>query len=70
MVPINKEDSKWKTIAIELDDEDFRLLNNNKIWEKGIKIRQFRGWRWWRGDKTQPISSNISRSSVCDSWND
>ena len=49
--PLNYPTSWWRTLAIELSDDDYQVLNNPEIWEAGLKIRDFKGWKFWRQNR-------------------
>ena len=66
IVPLNKADSWWRTIALELSEEDYLLLNNPEIWAAGIRIRDFRGWKFWRGNNRRRFDTPSSR--IRESW--
>ena len=46
--------SKWGTVVIELNDKDYETLSNLDFWEADMKIRQWKGLRFWR-DETRPV---------------
>ena len=46
--------SKWGTVVIELNDKDYETLSNLDFWETDMKIRQWKGLRFWR-DETRPV---------------
>ena len=48
---LSKEYTDYLTVAIELNEEDYTLLNDVNFWDPQVRIRKFLGWRWWRGEK-------------------
>ena len=69
---LNRTDSWWRTIAVELSDEDYNILNKPEIWENGISLREYRGWRFWHGPKRRSTHNsnnpNTARNAVRESW--
>ena len=68
--PISKTYSKWLTIAIETNPEDYETLNNPSLWQSGLEIREFVGWRWWRSEKPKRLTTHDIRSSLRMQWKD
>ena len=63
---LNKTCQDTRTIAIELNPEDYRLLSNRSIWNSNMKISEFKGDRFWRRNN---IRTKVDRKfSVRDSW--
>ena len=60
------EKSWCTTLAIELNETDYNTLSQPDFWEKQIKIRQFYGFRWWRGIK-RPTKQEV-KSSMRMQW--
>ena len=68
---LNRDDSWWHTVAIELSDEDYNVINDSDNWENGIRLRQFTGFQFWRRNPRirYTPSSDGGRSAVRESWN-
>ena len=66
--PLSREGSSWLTLAIELSEDDYNLLSNPDIWEPQIRIRDFKGWRFWRSQTQQRPNREELRNSVRMSW--
>ena len=62
-----KEYSEWRTIAIELSDEDYEILSNPNVWHPRFRIKDFVGRRFWR-NKASIISPTERKSAVFQSW--
>ena len=69
MACLSRKYSPWLTIAIELDTEDYNILSDINIWENHISIREFVGWRFWRGDRPKRLTAGDIKKSVRMSWN-
>ena len=41
-----KDYSNWRTIAIEISDEDYQILSNPDIWGLELRIKDFVGRRF------------------------
>ena len=65
---LNKICQDTRTIAIELNDEDYSLLSNRSIWNSNMKISEFTGRRFWRLNNTR-LTKTERKYSVRDSWN-
>ena len=67
--PINLayEYSSWRTIAIELSDNDYELLSKPEIWPSDTTLRDFTGQRWWR-NKASNLTPIERKSSVRQQW--
>ena len=67
--PINmaKEYSKWRTIAIELSDNDYELLSKPEFWDSNILLRDFKGRRWWRNPASN-LTVDERRNSFRQHW--
>ena len=61
------EYARWRTIAIELSDEDYDLLSKPEFWEANIRIRDFVGRRWWRNPASN-LSANERQNSIRQQW--
>ena len=51
--------------------EDYQVLNNPDIWEAGLKIRDFKGWKFWRGNRRrnfEPPENRVRESWGLPSW--
>ena len=66
-VILNKVFQKTRTIAIELTDEDYRLLSNRNIWNPNMMISEFEGNRFWRRNSMR-LTPTERKNSVKDSW--
>ena len=66
--PLSRDGSSWLTIAIELSDDDYATLSDCNIWEPRIRIREFKGWKWWRSDRPQRPSPEEIRSTMRMQW--
>ena len=66
-VNIAKDYSEWRTLAIELSNEDYNILSNPNLWSAKLRIKDFVGRRFWR-NKASNISANERRSTVNQSW--
>ena len=62
-----KDYSEWRTIAIELSDEDYEILSNPNVWHPRFRIKDFVGRRFWR-NKASIISPTERKSAVFQSW--
>ena len=62
--------TKHLTVAIELNDDDFLLMNDVNFWDPQLRIRKFVGWRWWRGamQKKPKITPQERKNAVRNSW--
>ena len=69
MACLSRKYSPWLTIAIELDTGDYNILSDINIWENHISIREFVGWRFWRGDRPKRLTAGDIKDSVYMSWN-
>ena len=47
------------TIAIELNDHDYDILTNSDFWLSNIRIRAWRGFRWWRLPEKLPQNDQV-----------
>ena len=65
---LNKICQDTRTIAIELNAEDYRLLSNRSIWNSNMKISEFKGERFWRRNNMR-LTKVERKNSVRDSWN-
>ena len=63
---LSRVHSPWLTVAIELSENDFEILNNEVSWEKDLAVRPFLGRRYWR--LTRRLSKEETRNSVKMSW--
>ena len=66
-VNIAKDYAEWRTLAIELSNEDYNILSNPNLWSAKLRIKDFVGRRFWR-NKASNISANERRSTVYQSW--
>ena len=62
-----KEYSKWRTIAIELGDNDYELLSKPEFWDSNILLRDFKGRRWWRNPASN-LTVDERRNSFRQQW--
>lgn len=62
-----KEYSKWRTIAIELNNTDYDLLSSPDFWDNGIRFSDFRGRRHWR-NRASNLSPDDRRNSFRQQW--
>ena len=62
-----KDYSKWRTIAIEISDEDYQILSNPEIWDSNLMIKDFKGRRYWH-NKASTMTANERKSTVYQSW--
>ena len=51
---LSGEDQWYLTVAIELNEEDYKLLFDPNFWDPHCHIRKFLGNRWWRGERKGP----------------
>ena len=58
-----KDYSAWRTVAIELCNEDYEILSNPDIWDSKLRIKDFVGRRYWH-NKASTMSSNERKSTV------
>ena len=67
--PVNlaKEYSRWRTLAIELSDNDYELLSKPEFWDTNIQLKDFEGRRWWR-NKASNLSQNERQNSMRQQW--
>ena len=62
-----KNYSKWRTIAIELNNSDYELLSNPDFWSTNIRFADYIGRRFWRNNASK-MSPNDRRSSMRQQW--
>ena len=62
-----KDYSRWRTVAIELCDEDYSILSNQDLWDSELRIKDFVGRRFWH-NKASIMTANERKSSVYQSW--
>lgn len=62
-----KDYSKWRTVAIEISDEDYQILSNPEIWDSNLMIKDFKGRRYWH-NKASTMTANERKSTVYQSW--
>ena len=62
-----KDYSTWRTVAIELSNEDYEILSNPDIWDSNLRIKDFVGRRYWH-NKASIMSVNERKSTVYQSW--
>ena len=62
-----KDYSNWRTIAIEISDEDYQILSNSEIWDSKLRIKDFIGRRYWH-NKASTMTANQRKSAVYQSW--
>ena len=65
---LNKTVSTWNTLAIELNDEDFKLLSDPNFWHVGIGIKPYVGRRWWHSSQTPRPSREEYNNAIRQSW--
>ena len=67
---ISDKESKYMTVAIELNDEDFAKLSDVNFWDPQLRIKRFLGWRWWKGEKKKTPKSTPEqrRNAVRHQW--
>ena len=65
---LSRDYSSWRTIAIELNSEDYDTLINPSFWERTVRIREFIGPKTWRGERRRWLSSQQIRNSVRSTW--
>lgn len=65
---LNKAVSSWTTLAIELNDDDFKLLSDQNFWEVGIGIKPYVGRRFWRLNQTPRPTPEMLKNSVRSQW--
>ena len=68
IIILNKTYQDTRTIAIELNDEDYRLLSNKSIWNSNMRISEFKGRRFWRQNNMR-LTISERKNAVKDSWN-
>ena len=51
---LSREDQWYLTVAIELNEADYKLLFDPNFWDPHCHIRKFLGRRWWRDDMMGP----------------
>ena len=62
-----KDYSNWRTIAIEISDEDYQILSNPEIWDSQLRIKDFIGRRYWH-NKASTMTANQRKTAVYQSW--
>ena len=62
-----KDYAHWRTIAIELRNEDYAILSNLDIWDSKLRIKPFEGRRFW-DSKASTMTAKERKSSVYQSW--
>ena len=62
-----KDYSRWRTVAIELCDEDYLILSNPDLWDSKLLIKDFVGRRYWH-NKASTMTANERKSTVYQSW--
>ena len=60
---VAKEYSNWRTIEIEISDEDYQILSNPEIWDSELRIKDFVGRRYWH-NKASTMTANQRKSAV------
>ena len=62
-----KDYSNWRTVAMEISNEDYEILSNPDIWDSNLRIKDFVGRRYWH-NKASTLSANERKSTVYQSW--
>ena len=66
-VILSKAFQQSKTIALELNNEDYSVLSDVNIWHSDMRIAEFKGHKFWH--KNQPRMTPLERrNAVRDSW--
>ena len=67
--PINlaKDYASWRTIAIELNDNDYELMSNPEFRDSGILLKDYVGRRWWRNQASN-LSSTQRQNAMRQQW--
>ena len=68
LILLNKTCQNSRTIAFELNDDDFMLLSNRSLWNSNMLISEFTGRRFWRQNKIK-ITNTERKNAKRDSWN-
>ena len=51
---LSREDQWYLTVAIELNETDYKKLFDANFWDPHCHIRKFLGQRWWREELMPP----------------
>ena len=65
---LSKTYQSTRTIAIELNDKDYRILSDTKLWNPNMKLSEFNGRRFWRNNNLR-LSPTERKNAMKDSWN-
>ena len=68
LILLNKTCQNSRTIAFELNDDDFMLLSNRSLWNSNMLISEFTGRRFWRQNKIK-LTNTERKNAKRDSWN-
>ena len=68
MESLSKEYSTWRTVAIELNQQDYDTLSNPNFWDPQLRIREFVGHKHWRGEFKPRLTIQQIRSSLKSQW--
>ena len=66
-VILSKKVQRSRTVALELNNEDFELLFNPHLWHHSNRISEFTGHKFWRSVQKRLTTSDL-RNSVRDQW--
>ena len=65
---LDRTNSSWGTVVVELSDSDFAKLANPDFWQDTIQIKEWRGWRFWRGSRPTRVSQQERRNLMRSQW--
>ena len=65
---LSKEYSTWRTVAIELNKDDYDILIDPNFWDPQLRIRKFIGQKLWRGDQKPRLTIQQRRESLKAQW--
>ena len=65
---LDRKYSKWGTVVVELNNADYATLSNQGFWEVEMQIREWKGWRFWRGKRPARIKPQDIKHQVRNQW--
>ena len=65
---LDRTNSSWGTVVVELSDSDFAKLANPDFWQDTIQIKEWRGWRFWRGSRPTRVSQQERKNLMRSQW--
>ena len=65
---LDKPYSSWGTVVVELSDVDYTMMSKLNFWLDTMQIRDWKGWRFWRGDKPIRIKPEERKNMLRSQW--